>query len=84
MSVISLKHFTLLYQFQLIPNAQLMTRSPAENTPGEVEFLREKFDGQNGHRPKLLSKLAPHYMPPHLSKKMISIFFSLNIIQKVE
>ena len=40
-------------------------------------FLGENFDGKNGHRMKLPVKTAPRYIPPHLSKKKISIFFSL-------
>ena len=66
----------------MIPNVQLMTKSPAENTPRKSRISYGKnCDGQNGHRMKLPVKLAPRYILPQLSKKKISIFFSLKPYQ---
>ena len=61
----------------MIPNVQLMTKSPAENTSRKSRISKGKnCDGQNWQRMKLPIKLAPRFIPPQLSKKKISIFFS--------
>ena len=48
----------------MIPNVQLMTKSPAEHTPGKSRISKGKIcDGQNGHRMKLPLNWPPVTVP---------------------
>ena len=64
LATVKVLKYKLPQEFNMIPNVQLMTKSPAENTPRKKSYFLEKnCDGQNGHSMKLPVKTAPHYTP---------------------